>query len=397
MSLAVGDVADVLLERPAHGGYSVGRIDGQVVFVRLGIPGERVRIEITSIGSGGRFLRAEVQQVLDPSIDRVTPQCRHAVPGGCGGCDWQHVSLDRQRLMKAEIIREQLVRVGKCDSTDPLLIGLVVQSCGDDVSGFGYRTRMDFVADERGRIGLRAARSHDVIALSECPLAVDAVNDSEAFHQPWAPGADIRVVRADSGTVVVVEHAQATTVTERVGTATFDVPASGFWQVHRHAAETFTRVATELLEPRAGDFVIDLYGGAGLFARTMAPVIGAGGRIVLVESDRAAAKCAKRNLRDVPHAEVVGDRVDRWLGSTQVTRVDLVLLDPPRAGAGARVMEGVLGLRPRRVLYVACDPASLARDIATARECDYRLSRLEAIDAFPHTAHVETFALLEPR
>lgn len=395
--LAIGDVIDVHLDRPAHGGYSVGRHDGQVVFVRLGIPGETVRAEITEIGSGGRFVRAEAQSVIAASPDRVTPRCPLATPGGCGGCDWQHVAIARQRTIKAEIVREQLVRVGKCDPADPLLTMLTVHPCGDDTSGFNYRTRMDFVADDRGRLGLRAARSHDVIPVQSCPLADADINASEAFHQPWGAGATIRVTHAHSGVVTVAEGQIAPTVTERVGDVGYEVSATGFWQVHRNAPTVFTELALELLQPHAGEFLLDLYAGVGLFAKALGGELGAGGRMVLVESDRAAAKFAKRNVRDLPHTEVVVERVDRWFAGSRLTKVDLVVLDPPRSGAGKQVVESVLRLRPRKVLYVACDPASLARDVAIARDRNYRLSRLEAVDAFPHTAHVETFALLEPK
>ena len=397
VSLNLDDVVDVVLDRPAHGGYSVGRVDGQVVFVRLGIPGERVRAVITEIGQGGRFVRAEVESVLDASPDRVEPSCRHAVPGGCGGCDWQQVSLPRQRAIKAEIIREQLIRVGKCDPDDALLCDLVVHPCGDDDTGFGYRTRMDFVADPRGRLGLRSARSHDVIALQGCPLATSSINDSEALHQPWAAGSSVRIASADSGLAVVPDGADTITVKQRVGEMSFDVLSTGFWQVHRNAPTAFTGLARDLLAPKPGEFLLDLYGGVGLFAGVLAPLLGAGGRIAMVEGDRAAARLAKRNLRGIEHVEIYPDRVDQWLRMTRITKVDLVVMDPPRSGAGKAVIQGVLRMRPRRLLYVACDPASLARDIAIARECDYRLTDLRAVDAFPHTAHVETFALLEPK
>ena len=395
MTLAVSDVIDVHLERPAHGGYSVGRVDGQVVFVRLGIPGERVRATVTEIGPGGRFVRAEVESVLASSPDRVAPTCRHAVPGGCGGCDWQHASLVRQRAIKADIIREQLIRVGKCDPEDVLLRDLVVQPCGDDDTGFGYRTRMDFVADPRGRLGLRSARSHDVIALQGCPLATASINDSEALHQPWAAVSSVRVADADSGLAVVPDGANPITVTQQVGEHRFEVLSSGFWQVHRNAPTVFTSLARDLLEPKSGEFLLDLYGGVGLFAGVLGPLLGAGGKTIVVEGDRAAARLAKRNLRALQHVEIHPDRVDQWLRQTRITRVDLVVMDPPRSGAGKAVIDGVLRMRPRRVLYVACDPASLARDVAFARDCDYRLTDLRAVDAFPHTAHVETFALFE--
>ena len=396
MSVVVDDIVELVLERPAHGGYSVGRVDGQVVFVRLGIPGERVRARITALGSGGRFAYGEVDHVLEPSPDRVVPRCLHAVPGGCGGCDWQQATIARQRSMKAEIVREQLIRVGGFDPADPLLVDLRVEPCGDDPEGFGYRTRMDFVGDERGRLGLRRARSHDVIPLTACPLAVSEINACEAFHQPWGNGATIRVARTAQGVVVNPEEAAPITVSETVGDTRFDVVADGFWQVHRNAPVTFADIVRTMLEPRAGEFLVDAYGGVGLFAGMLGPILGPGGRTLLVEGDRTAARLAKRNLRTLQHVEVVSERVDRWLQTTRVLSVDLVVLDPPRSGAGPKVMSGLLSMSPRRMVYVACDPASLARDLAAARKAGYRLTSLRAVDAFPQTAHVETFALLEP-
>ncbi len=392
----VGDVVEITLERPAHGGFCVGRADGQVVFARHGVPGEQVRVEVTEIGAGNRFVRGDVTAVIAASPDRITPACPHAGPGLCGGCDWQHVTPSRQRAMKAEIIREQMVRVGRMDGADPLLTALEVVPCGEDSTGLGYRTRMDFVADARGRLGLRAVRSHEVIALQGCPLAVDEINQAEAWHQPWRSGATLRIASTADGVHVSPEEADAPTVRERVGEAQFEVAADGFWQVHRHAAAAFTALAAELLQPRPGEFLLDLYGGVGLFARMMAPALGAGGRALVVESDKRAGRLARRNLRAFDACDVVVERVDRWLRERMLSKVDLVVLDPPRAGAGKQVMTDVLRLRPRAVLYVACDPASLARDIAFARELGYVPDRLRAIDAFPQTQHIETFARLIP-
>lgn len=396
MTLAVGDVVPLHLERPAHGGSCVGRYEGQVVFARHGIPGEEVRVEVTAIGSGGRYVRADVIEVLAPSADRITPRCPHARPGGCGGCDWQHVALPRQRDMKVQVIREQLVRVGGMDPANALLTDLVVEPCGDDADGFAYRTRMDFVADARGRLGLRSARSHDVIALPACPLAVTAINEAEAWRRPWAAGAVVRFTEAGDGVHVTPEGVEAATVPQVVDGIAFEVAADGFWQVHRHAAAHFVQAARGLLAPKAGEFLLDLYGGVGLFARMLADDLGAGGRVVCVESDRRAGRLAKRNLRAVSSSAVVVERVDRWLAERSLQRVDIVVLDPPRAGAGERVIVELARLAPRAILYVACDPASLARDIAYARDAGYHPTAIRAIDAFPQTAHVETLVLLQP-
>jgi tRNA/tmRNA/rRNA uracil-C5-methylase (TrmA/RlmC/RlmD family) len=271
-----------------------------------------------------------------------------------------------------------------------------VEACGDDHEGLHYRTRMDFVADPRGRLGLRATRSHEVIALAECPIAVSAINQDEAMQTPWLAGGTLRMAAATDGVAVIPQGATPTTVRERVFTAGFDVAADGFWQVHRNAPEAFTSLAEAMLQPREGDFLLDLFGGVGLFARILGAQLGAGGRVVLVESDSRASRLAKRNLRSLPQAVVVAERVDRWLRQRSVTHADLVVLDPPRAGAGRDVITALLRLRPRRVLYVACDPASLARDVAFARDAGYRLAQLRALDAFPQTQHIETFALFVP-
>ncbi len=396
MTLQIADEVTLHLDRPAHGGFCVGRVDGQVVFARYGVPGEDVRVTVTEIGSGGKFVRADVIEVLSASPDRVQPRCAHAHPSGCGGCDWQHVSIGRQRAIKAEVIREQLVRVGKLPVDHPLLTALTVNACGDDADGFGYRTRMDFVGDKRGRLGLRSARSHDVVPTQGCPLAVSAINEDEAMIDPWRVGGIVRMAAASDGVAVVPEDAATVTVRERVGGAAFAVAAEGFWQVHRNAPLEFTRLAEEMLAPKPGEFLLDLFAGVGLFARMLAPVLGAGGRVIAVESNQQAARFARRNLRDFENSSVVAERVDRWLRESNVRSVDLVVMDPPRSGAAKDVMYSVLRLKPRRVLYVACDPSSLARDVAIAEDLGYSLSQLEAIDSFPQTSHVETFALFEP-
>lgn len=396
MTLAVGDRVVISLERAAHGGTCVGRHEGQVVFARLGIPGETVEVEITEIGPKQRFARGEVLEVKVASPDRVVPACDHAVAYGCGGCDWQHVALPRQREIKRGIIVEQLQRLGGLPAEHPALAGLQVQACGDDETGLQYRTRMDFVGDARGRLGLRAARSHDVLNVQPCPLAVPAISESDEIRRPWAAGGAVRFAASAHGVTVVPEGVRDEIVVERVAGHTFSVGARGFWQAHRNAPETFVALAAELLAPRPGESVLDLYGGVGLFAKPLAAAVGVGGRVVCVEADKDAARLARRNLKDYPHAEVVGERVDRWLQQTPLRRVDCIVLDPPRTGAGPEVLRRLLRLQPRAVLYVACDPAALGRDLAEIGASGYELTTLRAVDAFPQTAHVETFALLTP-
>ncbi len=177
----------------------------------------------------------------------------------------------------------------------------------------------------------------------------------------------------------------------------FDVEAAGFWQVHPAAARTFTTALLDGLGPRPGERVLDLFCGAGLFTAMLALAVGAEGAVLGVESSPRAAADARRNLADLPQASVLEARAKATLTAGDDPRPDLVVLDPPRAGAGVEVMRGLLDLAPRAIGYVACDAAALARDVAVVAGAGWRLSSLRAFDAFPMTHHVECVAILEPQ
>jgi tRNA/tmRNA/rRNA uracil-C5-methylase (TrmA/RlmC/RlmD family) len=216
------------------------------------------------------------------------------------------------------------------------------------------------------------------------------------------PGADVDVPELDVADVALLErtgHGRAhrrrghRAVRERAVGAEFRVGAAGFWQVHLAAADALAEAVLAVLDPQPGERALDLYAGVGLFAAALAPRLGATGRVTVVESDREAARDAVYNLRDAsPDVRVQTGRVDRLLG--RVAAADVVVLDPPRAGAGAAVVRGIAALRPRSVAYVACDPAALARDLRTFADTGYRLAGLRAFDLFPMTHHVECVAAL---
>ncbi|HKN98427.1 MAG TPA: methyltransferase, partial [Pseudonocardiaceae bacterium] len=171
--------------------------------------------------------------------------------------------------------------------------------------------------------------------------------------------------------------------------------ADGFWQVHPAAAETFAAVVAEWAAAPVGGRAWDLYGGAGLFAAVLAEQVGVTGGVLLVESSRSAVADAEANLADLPQVRCVADRVERAVTSAdEDDRPDVVVLDPPRKGAGQAVVDAIAGRRPDRVVYVACDPAALARDVAIFAGHGYALAGLRAFDAFPMTHHVECVALL---
>jgi tRNA/tmRNA/rRNA uracil-C5-methylase (TrmA/RlmC/RlmD family) len=349
----VGRRFEVEVGPVAHGGHFVARADDRVIFVRHALPGEKVVVELTEGTEGDRFWRGDAVEILTASPDRVVAPCRYAGPGLCGGCDLQHVALDAQRRLKADVVAEQLRRVAKLD------VPVTVEAVPGDVDGLRWRTRQRYVELPGGGRGMRKHRSHDVLAVDECLL-----------EAPTGPSYDVR------GRV-------------------FEVADGGFWQVHPGAPEALVDAVLEALDPQLGESVVDLYAGVGLFSRFLADAVGPGGRVAAVEGDPEASRLSERNVPGVvARAGDVGAVLAGGLPPEWDT-ADLVVLDPPRVGAKRAVVEEVVRRRPRAVAYVACDPAALARDVAIFGEHGYRLRTLRAFDLFPMTHHVECVALLE--
>lgn len=372
----VGERHQVEVGAVAHGGHCVARlpedvpeVGGTVVFVRHAIPGERVTIEVTEGAVGDRFLRADAVEILHPAPERVAPPCRYAGPGLCGGCDFQHVELAAQRLLKAQVVSEQLRRLAGLDTT------VEVEPVPGDVEGLRWRTRMRYhrLGDRAPGpgLGLRKHRSHELVAVDDCLIQ--------------APGARV---------VIEGEPAPVEPVTERVRGHDFVVAADGFWQVHQGAPEALVEAVLDGSGVRPGDRVLDLYSGVGLLTAFLAEATGVTGHVHAVEGDRRAAEHAVANLAAYPWVETTWGPVDRVLRDADLGRRDVVVLDPPRDGARKRVVEGIATLGPRTVVYVACDPAAFARDVAFFGEAGYRLAGLRAFDLFPMTGHVEVVGVL---
>jgi tRNA/tmRNA/rRNA uracil-C5-methylase (TrmA/RlmC/RlmD family) len=405
----VGSRFEVTVGPVAHGGHCVARHEGRVVFVRHALPGERVLVEVTE-DRHARFCRADAVEVLDAAPERVERPCPYSGPGKCGGCDWQHVSHAGQLGLKAAVVREQLSR----------LAGLDVPVTVEALPGgpLRWRSRARFAVDRSGVPGLRRHRSHDVVPVDDCPITVEPAARA-VLGQRW-PGAGAVDVAIDSAGVVTTtrldRRGQATSTRvlrpgadvpeepagraqRSAGGRDWEVEGTGFWQVHPAAADALVGAVTAFAAVQPGETVLDLYAGAGLFGGALAPGVGDGGRVVCVESDAAACAAADANLADLPQAEVWQGDVDAP-GLTELVgelgQPDVVVLDPPRAGAGREVSRVIAGASPRAVVYVACDPASLARDVAVFADAGYRLESLRAFDCFPMTAHVECVALLVP-
>ena len=383
--LKVGDRITVEIGPIAHGGHFIARHKGQVIFVRYGITGEEAVVEITS--TSAKLARGDAIEILKPSKDRVVPPCKYAVPGGCGGCDFQHIEISAQLELKRSVIREQLSRLGRIE------IDLDVLPA-EPVNGLHWRTRMDFAISKNGKPGLYSARSKEVTEIDKCLIAVKAINDPAMFARSWKGEDRLEVAVSSSGEKNVSRGGRSisgpTQLHEVVGEHTYQISPTSFWQSHSAAPKTLTKLVMDLMALRPGDQVCDLYGGVGLFTAPMAEDVGDIGKVHLIESSHRATQDALKIFEKVKNVVVHSGRVEQKL--PLINRVDVILLDPPRTGAGEMVVKQMIAKKPRTIVYVSCDPASLARDARALEEGGYHLNHIVGFDLFPMTQHVECVA-----
>ena len=391
----------------AHGGYCVARHDGMVVFVLGTLPGERIRAEVTQTRSKLWFARTV--EVLDPSPDRVPHVWGLAEQSGIGGADLGHVSLEASRRWKAQVVTGQVTRIGKIAAPE----NLIVESVGDDDArdGLEWRTRITLVTDDQGWLGMHRPKSGDIVPLADMPLAhedIRAVLGDDVIGGPkrnpaipFVPQERVSYVRPSllpegkSSVVTVVDSSRrrdesvGEQVTTTHGTWEYDVSATGFWQVHRDAPSTLVQAVLDGADGVDGP-MYDLYCGAGLFTVPLSER----GRVVAIEGSPQGVEYLKRNTHNRDVRAYRGD-VATVLSRLPDTEGGLCVLDPPRAGVGRAAIEWIVRMLPDKVIYVACDPASLARDVALFAGHGYDLTSLRAFDLFPRTHHVECVAILE--
>ena len=421
-----GRVLTVTAGPPAAGGTFVARHEGRVVFVRGTAPGETVTarlLEDPQAKADARFWRAEALDVLEAGPDRVPTVWEEAGVDGVGGAEWAHIALPAQRRIASEVMQELLRRAGV---TSFPIEQVQVEPAPHDVDGLAWRTRVRYAVDAEGRIGMRGWRSHEVRPVGEDPLSAQAVRELrlgewtapegteaiDAVAPSTGPASVVLIGRdLDPASVqipeswgdadVAVRNARGMvmlrgegTVHERVGERMFTVSATGFWQSHRRAAELLSDVVRTALGVPEGGSAWDLYGGVGLFSAVAAEQVGPEGTVVSVEGNRRASQLAAENLEDLPQVSTATADVTDWVTARR-GGVDTVVLDPPRTGAGVELM-GLLATAVRqRIVYVSCEPATLARDLAAIEKKGWRLADLRAFDLFPHTHHIESVAVLE--
>ncbi len=398
----------------AAGGGCVARApDGRVVFVRHTLPGEVVVARVTATTTS--YLRADAVDILKPSADRVPPPCPHAGPGRCGGCDFQHVELSAQRRLKAFRVAEQLERVAGVERA------VEVEPVAGDGRGLGWRSRVRLAVDDHGAVGFRRHRSHELEHVDACPIASPAVAATGALRVRWPGVAHVEVVagsRPAEAVVSVTPRGRGVprlpdvdagvvvrgTVTKEPGAVhaavcgrTYRISAGVFWQVHTGAADALLPAVLAMAGDCRGAAVVDLYAGAGLFSVPLAEAVGPAGTVLAVERDARACEDARHNAGAVPALRVKRAEVTPRLVTSGIGHPDIVVLDPAREGAGTEVVRALAAHRSlRRIVYVACDPSSFARDLRAMLTVGWHLAELRAFDIFPMTEHVELVAAIEP-
>jgi tRNA/tmRNA/rRNA uracil-C5-methylase (TrmA/RlmC/RlmD family) len=400
-----GQQLELEVTNVAHGGISVARHNGRVIFVSDAIPGETVLAEITE-DSKKSFWRADTVKVIKPSEHRQAhvwgaSRVDRAPADRAGGAEFGHIEIGHQRELKRQVIVDSLKRMAGLE------VDVAVEALPGNADGTGWRTRLKLHVDEAGRPGPYAARSHRVIEVDDLPLATPVVAHAAPLGDRFVGEESIEVLETSTGGArLIIGRQKPIVITETVGTREFQLNDGGFWQVHKAAASTLTEAVQSaiddaLFDPKADN--LDLYGGVGLLAAAVGDKFGRTVRITTVESDAAATEHAGANLSDWVGASAVTARVERWIQALSTSaspterarlRAATIVLDPPRAGAGRAVVTSLAALQPAQLVYVACDPVAFARDVAFFGEQGYALTGLRAFDLFPNTHHVEAVGTL---
>jgi 23S rRNA (uracil1939-C5)-methyltransferase len=394
----------------AHGGDAVARHDGKVVFVPYAIPGEQILVEL--VEEKGAYSRAWPIEVIKPSPDRIKPLCPHF--GTCGGCQWQHISYERQLTLREEILASQLARIGH-------LPNVVTRSTLAAEQPWYYRNNAQVHLDEEGRLGLFSATDRQVLPIGECHIMHPLVWDMWSALEVDFPGLETVTLRASTTSeeqLVILETARdelpevdvdlpvscvlllgdgtpvtyvgSPHITEVVGGTSLRVSATSFFQVNTAQTERLLSTVIQYADPRGDELLLDLYCGVGTLGLNLADRVD---KVVGIDSSEAAIGDAIFNSQGMPKVRFLQGDVEELVATVE-EEVDLVLLDPPRRGVSKEALAAVIDKAPARVIYVSCDPATLARDVGRMVQAGYELAEVQPVDMSPQTYHVEAVALL---
>jgi 23S rRNA (uracil1939-C5)-methyltransferase len=411
---------ELILDGIAHGGEALGRHAGKVIFVPYAIPGERVRAEI--VEEKERWARARLIEVVAASPDRMDPPCPYFGQDKCGGCQWQHIAYERQADLKKEIVADQLRRLGRIEA--PAVADTIVLADDEGLLDYGYRNHTEFAITAHGELAYRRAFSHELIPIDRCLLLNERLDDLHgALDIAWPElrGISLRAGIHTGDALVLFEAAGGEEpeltvdlpascallteqgvkpligqpwINEEVAGRLYRISAESFFQVNTTGAAALVDIVLGYADLRPTDVVLDAYCGAGLFTIALAE---RAAEVIGIESAPSATEDLAYNARALDNLTIHEGPVEEVIPAlvNQGQHVDVAIMDPPRAGAGAQVIQGVVALGPRRVVYVSCDPATLARDSMSLVGAGYHLVEAQPVDMFPQTYHIETIALWE--
>jgi len=383
--LKINELITVSIGPIAHGGHFVSRYNGQVIFVRHAITDEIAIVRITSIGSKIAF--GDAIEILKSSKDRVAAPCKYSHPELCGGCDFQHISTTAQLKLKKLVIEEQFKRIADIKISPEVLNGEID-------SGLHWRTHLDFAISKNGKIGLYSFKTKEVIEIDECLIAVDAINQLDVFKSKW-DGDERLSVFASSLNEVSIHRSEKkisgpSEINEIVEGHSYNISHGSFWQSHKNAPKILIKKLMEFANLELGDRVCDLYGGVGLFTAPILKIIGDVGEIHLIESNSRCIKDAKKIFENEKNVIIHHGKVEQKLG--RIKNIDVIIMDPPRTGATKQVINQIIEKKARSIIYISCDPASLARDTKILLNNSYTLDEIIGLDLFPMTHHIECIA-----
>ena len=397
----------------AHGGDAVARHEGKVVFVPYLIPGEEALVEI--VEEKANFSRAWPVEVISNSPDRVEALCNHF--GVCGGCHWQHISYERQLILRREILESQLTRIGGLPEA-------TVKPTVPSPQPWYYRNNVQLHVDGEGQLGFIEATRDRILPITECHIMQPLVWEMWSALEIDFPGLERVTLRASTSTreqLIVLESARHEVpeveldlpvscvlllpngtpityvgtgyITEEVHGGRLRVSANSFFQVNTGQLERLVSIVEGYAEPHGSDFVLDLYCGVGTLGLSLADEVGG---LLGIDDSESAIEDAWFNSQEFENVAFLQGSVEDLISRVE-EKADLVLLDPPRRGVSRNALDAIVERAPARVIYVSCDPATLARDIGTMVQGGYEVVEIQPVDMFPQTYHVEAVALLRLR
>lgn len=406
------NLVELKVEKQAYGGDAIGKLpDGRVVFIPYAIPGEVVRVNL--LEHKPHYARAQLIEVIETSDERILPRCQHF--GLCGGCHYQHINYPAQLKTKAGILQQQMERIGNLKQTPPIIAVASPET-------WYYRNHVQFHLTKQGKLGFQEAHSNQTFAIQECHLPEKVINqiwpqiDIEPLsgvervnlrsgmekqvmlilegNEPQPPDLNIEslmlsvVQTGPAGNVIL---AGSDHISMEISNRRFSVSPTSFFQINRAQAIAMVKLVLEVGELTQSMTVLDVFSGVGLFSAFIAPRVR---RLVGIELSPKACEDYSRNLNEFDNVELYEAAADKVLGSIQFNP-DLILMDPPRAGLGRETVQAVIAQQAAHLVYVSCDPATLARDGKQLTMGGYSLRKLILIDMFPQTFHIESISLWE--